>query len=119
MEASVYFCAVDLKNGSYLDVENNAMSAANGVHFFGDTAVGSSGLLRVADCTFVGGTEIFDSALVYLSGSVTLEGGAQWRVEGNNVGAASVLTILYPQYKIQLSGSGTTVVLSHNRQVGG
>ncbi|RNC47976.1 dispersed gene family protein 1 (DGF-1), partial [Trypanosoma cruzi] len=34
MEAPVYFCAVDLKNGGYIDVENNTMSAANGVHFF-------------------------------------------------------------------------------------
>ncbi|RNC33932.1 dispersed gene family protein 1 (DGF-1), partial [Trypanosoma cruzi] len=45
--------------------------------------------------------------------------GAQWRVEGNSVGAASVLTIPYPQYSIQLSGSGTTVALAHNRQVSG
>ncbi|PWU86542.1 dispersed gene family protein 1 (DGF-1) [Trypanosoma cruzi] len=117
MESAVYFCAVDLKNGSYLDVENNAMSAANGVHFFGDTAVGSSGLLRVADCTFVGGTEIFDSALLYLSGSVTFQGGAQWRVEGNNVSAASIISIPHPLQKIKLSGSGTTVSLANNRQV--
>ncbi|KAF8283615.1 putative dispersed gene family protein 1 (DGF-1) [Trypanosoma cruzi] len=117
MESSVYFCAVDLKNSGYLDVENNTMSAANGVHFFGDTAVGSSGLLRVADCTFVGGTEIFDSALLYLSGSVTFQGGAQWRVEGNSVSAASVITMEDALRKIQLSDSGTIVVLAHNRQV--
>ncbi|PWU92306.1 dispersed gene family protein 1 (DGF-1) [Trypanosoma cruzi] len=117
MESAVYFCAVDLKNGSYIDVENNTMSAANGVHFFGDTAVGSSGLLRVADCTFVGRAGVLNSALLYLSGSVTFQGGAQWRVEGNNVSAASVLTILYPLQKIKLSGSGTTVSLANNRQV--
>ncbi|RNC32714.1 dispersed gene family protein 1 (DGF-1), partial [Trypanosoma cruzi] len=119
VESSVYVYAVDVKNGGFIDVENNTMSAVNGVILFGDNTVSSAGLLRVADCTFVGGTETFDPALLHLSGSVTLEGGAQWRVEGNSVGAASVLSILYPQYKIQLSGSGTTVVLSHNRQVGG
>ncbi|EKG06883.1 dispersed gene family protein 1 (DGF-1), putative, partial [Trypanosoma cruzi] len=119
VESSVCINAVDVRNGGHFDIEDNTMSSANGVILFGDTTVRSAGLLRVADCAFVGRTEIFDSALVYVSGSVTLEGGAQWRVEGNNVGAASVLTILYPQYKIQLSGSGTTVVLSHNRQVGG
>ncbi|EAN80703.1 dispersed gene family protein 1 (DGF-1), putative, partial [Trypanosoma cruzi] len=99
VESSVCVYAVDVKNGGYFDVENNTMSAVNGVILFGDTTVSSAGLLRVADCTFFGGTEIFDPALVYLSGSVTLEGGAQWRVEGNSVGAASVLTIPYPQYK--------------------
>ncbi|EKF98847.1 dispersed gene family protein 1 (DGF-1), putative, partial [Trypanosoma cruzi] len=87
VESSVCVNSVGVRNGGYFDVENNAMSSVNGVIFFGDTTVSSAGLLRVADCTFVGGTEIFDSALVYLSGSVTLEGGAQWRVEGNSVGA--------------------------------
>ncbi|EAN82662.1 dispersed gene family protein 1 (DGF-1), putative, partial [Trypanosoma cruzi] len=62
-------------------------------------------------------TEEFESALVYFDGSVTLEGGAQWRVEGNSVGAASVLNIPHFQHKIQLSGSGTTVALAHNRRV--
>ncbi|EAN96239.1 dispersed gene family protein 1 (DGF-1), putative [Trypanosoma cruzi] len=119
VESSVYVYAVDVRNGGFIDVENNTMSAVNGVILFGDNTVSSAGLLRVADCTFVGGTETFDPALLHLSGSVTLEGGAQWRVEGNSVGAASVLTILYPQYKIQLSGSGTTVALANNRQVGG
>ncbi|PWV01920.1 dispersed gene family protein 1 (DGF-1) [Trypanosoma cruzi] len=119
VESSVCINAVDLRNGGHFDIEDNTMSSVNGVILFGDTTVRSAGLLRVADCAFVGRTEIFDSALVYVSGSVTLEGGAQWRVEGNNVGAASVLTILYPQYKIQLSGSGTTVALANNRQVGG
>ncbi|EAN98885.1 dispersed gene family protein 1 (DGF-1) [Trypanosoma cruzi] len=119
VESSVCVYAVDVRNGGYFDMENNTMSAVNGVILFGDTTVRSAGLLRVADCTFVGGTEIFDSALVYLSGSVTLEGGAQWRVEGNGVGAASVLNIPYSWQKIQLSGSGTTVALAHNRQVEG
>ncbi|EKG02656.1 dispersed gene family protein 1 (DGF-1), putative, partial [Trypanosoma cruzi] len=119
VESSVCVTSVDVRNSGYFDIENNTMSSANGVYLFGDTTVRSAGLLRVADCTFFGGTEIFDSALVYLTGSVTLEGGAQWRVEGNNVGAASVLTIPYSQYRIQLSGSGTTVALAHNRQVEG
>ncbi|RNC46463.1 dispersed gene family protein 1 (DGF-1), partial [Trypanosoma cruzi] len=116
VESSVCVNSVGVKNGGYFDVENNTMSSVNGVIFLGDTTVSSAGLLRVADCTF-GGSEVFDSALLHLSGSVTLEGGAQWRVEGNSVGEASVLTIPYPQYKIQLSGSGTTVALAHNRQV--
>ncbi|KAF8292234.1 putative dispersed gene family protein 1 (DGF-1) [Trypanosoma cruzi] len=119
VESSVCVYAVDVRNGGYFDIENNTMSAVKGVILFGDTTVRSAGLLRVADCTFVGGTEIFDSALVYLTGSVTLEGGAQWRVEGNSVGAASVLTIPYSWQKLQLSGSGTTVALAHNRQVEG
>ncbi|KAF8292180.1 putative dispersed gene family protein 1 (DGF-1) [Trypanosoma cruzi] len=119
VESSVCVYAVDVKNGGYFDIENNTMSAVKGVILFGDTTVRSAGLLRVADCTFVGGTEIFDSALVYLTGSVTIEGGAQWRVEGNSVGAASVLTIPYSWQKLQLSGSGTTVALAHNRQVEG
>ncbi|RNF06168.1 dispersed gene family protein 1 (DGF-1), partial [Trypanosoma cruzi] len=119
VESSVCVYAVDVKNGGHFDIENNTMSAVNGVILFGDATVRSAGLLRVADCTFVGGKEIFDPALVYLTGSLTLEGGAQWRVEGNSVSAASVLTIPYPQYRIQLSGSGTTVALAHNRQVEG
>ncbi|RNF07285.1 dispersed gene family protein 1 (DGF-1), partial [Trypanosoma cruzi] len=117
MESCVCVNAVDVKNGGYIDVENNTMSAVNGVNLFGDTTVGSSGLLRVADCTFVGGTEFFDPALVYVSGSVTLEGGAQWRVEGNKMGAASVIGVTKSWHKIFLSGSGTTVVLVHNRRV--
>ncbi|PWU98428.1 dispersed gene family protein 1 (DGF-1) [Trypanosoma cruzi] len=119
VESSVCVYAVDVKNSGYFDMENNTMSAVKGVILFGDNTVRSAGLLRVADCTFVGGTEIFDSTLVYLSGSVTLEGGAQWRVEGNSVGAASVLSIPYSWQKLQLSGSGTTVALAHNRQVEG
>ncbi|RNC33265.1 dispersed gene family protein 1 (DGF-1), partial [Trypanosoma cruzi] len=119
MEASVYVCAVDLKNGGYLDVENNTMNAANGVHFFGDTVVSSAGLLRVADCTFVGRAGVLNSALLYLSGSVTFQGGAQWRVTGNNVSAASIISISRHQHKIQLSGRGTTVALANNRQVEG
>ncbi|RNC36903.1 dispersed gene family protein 1 (DGF-1), partial [Trypanosoma cruzi] len=119
VESSVCVTSVDVRNSGYFDVEDNTMSSANGVYLFGDTTVRSAGLLRVADCAFVGRTEIFDSALVYVSGSVTLRGGAQWRVEGNNVGAASVLTIPYSWQEIQLSGSGTTVALAHNRQVEG
>ncbi|PWU97377.1 dispersed gene family protein 1 (DGF-1) [Trypanosoma cruzi] len=115
VESSVCVCAV-LKGG-YFDVENNTMSAVNGVYVFGDTVVSTAGLLRVADCDFVGSAEFLDSALVYFGGYVTLDGGAQWRVEGNNVGAASVLSIAHAQHKIQLSDSGTTVVLAHNRQV--
>ncbi|RNC36026.1 dispersed gene family protein 1 (DGF-1), partial [Trypanosoma cruzi] len=115
--SALYFHSVDLRNGGYLDVENNTMSAANGVYFFGDTTVSSAGLLRVADCTFVGDKEFLDPTLVYFYGSVTLEGGAQWRVEGNKVSAASVLTIAHAQHKMKLSGSGTAVALAHNRQV--
>ncbi|PWV15988.1 dispersed gene family protein 1 (DGF-1) [Trypanosoma cruzi] len=116
VESSVCVNAVGVKNGGYFDVENNTMRAANGVIFFGDTTVSSAGLLRVADCDFVGGTEFFDPALVYLSGSVTLEGGAQWRVTDNNVSAASVLIIPHSWQEIKLSGSGTTVALARNRQ---
>ncbi|PWU98840.1 dispersed gene family protein 1 (DGF-1) [Trypanosoma cruzi] len=117
VESSVCVNAADVKNGGYFDMENNTMSAVNGVILFGDTTVRSAGLLRVADCTFVGHSSVLNSALVYVSGSVILEGGAQWRVEGNSVGAASVLTIPYSWQKLQLSGSSTTVVLAHNRQV--
>ncbi|ESS61369.1 dispersed protein family protein 1 (DGF-1) [Trypanosoma cruzi Dm28c] len=119
VESSVCINAVDVRNGGYFDIEDNTMSSANGVYLFGDTTVRSAGLLRVADCTFAGSTRVVNSGLLYLDGSVTLEGGAQWRVEGNSVGAASVLSMPLPQHKICLSGSGTTVVLSHNRQVGG
>ncbi|EAN91718.1 dispersed gene family protein 1 (DGF-1), putative [Trypanosoma cruzi] len=117
LESSVCVYAVEVNNGGYLFVENNTMSAANGVYVFGDTSVSSAGLLRVADCIFVGRTKGSYSALLYLDGSVTLEGGAQWRVEGNVVGAVSVLTIPYSWQKIKLSGSGTIVALAHNRQV--
>ncbi|RNC34840.1 dispersed gene family protein 1 (DGF-1), partial [Trypanosoma cruzi] len=117
VESSVCVRPVDVKNGGYFDVENNTMSAVHGVYVFGDTVVSSAGLLRVADCDFVGSTEFLDSALVYFGGYVTLDGGAQWRVEGNSVSAASVLIISHSKCKIQLSGSGTTVVLAHNRQV--
>ncbi|KAF5218585.1 hypothetical protein ECC02_008504 [Trypanosoma cruzi] len=116
--SSVFVSAVNVRNGGYFDVEDNSMSAVNGVYLYGDTTVSSAGLLRVADCTFVESTEVPNSALLCLSGSVTLQGGAQWRVEGNSVGAASVLTIPYSWQKIQLSDSGTTVTLAHNRQVG-
>ncbi|EKF30829.1 dispersed gene family protein 1 (DGF-1), putative, partial [Trypanosoma cruzi marinkellei] len=117
VEASVCVNAVDVRNGGYFDMENNTMRAANGVYLLRDTTVRSAGLLRVADCTFIGRKKGLNSALLYLSGSVTLEGGAQWRVTGNNVSAASVLTIPYSKHSIELSGSGTTVALAHNRQV--
>ncbi|EKF26247.1 dispersed gene family protein 1 (DGF-1), putative, partial [Trypanosoma cruzi marinkellei] len=117
VESSVCVNALDLRNGGYFDVGTNTMSSVNGVILFEDTTVSSSGLLRVANCTFFAGTEVFDPALVYVSGSVKLEGGAQWRVEGNTVGAASVLIISHSWQKIRLSGSGTTVALAHNRQV--
>ncbi|EKF30611.1 dispersed gene family protein 1 (DGF-1), putative, partial [Trypanosoma cruzi marinkellei] len=93
------------------------MSSVNGVILLGATTVSSAGLLRVAECIFVGSTKFLSSALLYFSGSVALEGGAQWRVEGNSVAVASVLNIPYSWQKIQLSGSGTTVALAHNRQV--
>ncbi|EAN81966.1 dispersed gene family protein 1 (DGF-1), putative, partial [Trypanosoma cruzi] len=117
MESSVYAYAIEVNNGGYIDVENNTMSAANGLYLNGDTTVSSAGLLRVADCYFVGRKRLLNSALLYLDGLVTLEDGAQWRVEGNVVVAASVLIIPYSQHKIKLSGSGTTVALAHNRQV--
>ncbi|EAN80868.1 dispersed gene family protein 1 (DGF-1), putative, partial [Trypanosoma cruzi] len=81
LESAVLFESAIVKNGGYFDVENNTMSAANGVYFYGDAFVSSAGLLRVADCTFFGSAEVFDSTLLLLDGSVTLQGGAQWRVE--------------------------------------
>ncbi|RNC42485.1 dispersed gene family protein 1 (DGF-1), partial [Trypanosoma cruzi] len=117
VESSVYVYSVELKNGGCFDVENNKMIAVNGIYFYGDTTVSSAGLLRVADCTFVESTEFFESALVHLDGSVTLQGGAQWRVEGNNVSAVAILSIAHAQNSIELLGSGTTVALAHNRQV--
>ncbi|EKF29385.1 dispersed gene family protein 1 (DGF-1), putative, partial [Trypanosoma cruzi marinkellei] len=117
VESAVYVYAVVVRNGGYFDVENNKMSAVSAIYLNGGMTVSSAGLLRVADCTFVGSTDFFDSSLVYLDSSVTLQGGAQLRVEGNNVSTASLLGITDAQYKIELSGSGTTVVLAHNRQV--
>ncbi|RNC33120.1 dispersed gene family protein 1 (DGF-1), partial [Trypanosoma cruzi] len=114
--SAVYYNDIDVKNGGYIDVENNTISAAIGIHFQFLVSVSSAGLLRVADCTFTGSTEVFNSALVQLYDSVTLRGGAQWRVEGNNVSAASVLSMPFSWYSIRLSGSGTTVSLAHNRQ---
>ncbi|EKF30976.1 dispersed gene family protein 1 (DGF-1), putative, partial [Trypanosoma cruzi marinkellei] len=117
MESSVYVYSVDVRNGGYFGVDKNTMSAANGIYFYEGTTVSSAGLLRVADCTFVGIAVIFESALVYFDGSVTLESGAQWRVEGNNVSTASVLSMTYSRYKIELLGSGTTVAIARNRNV--
>ncbi|KAF5225444.1 hypothetical protein ECC02_001622 [Trypanosoma cruzi] len=116
MESAVCVYAVDVKNGGYFDMENNTMNAVNGVYLFGDTYVSTAGLLRVADCTFASRAEFFESALLYLEGSVTLEGGAQWRVEDNSVSAASVIGMPNSKHKMRLSGSGTTVVLANNRQ---
>ncbi|KAF5218742.1 hypothetical protein ECC02_008307 [Trypanosoma cruzi] len=116
MESAVCVYAVALRNGGYLDLENNTMNAVNGVYLFGDTYVSSAGLLRVADCTFASRAEFFESALLYLEGSVTLEGGAQWRVEDNSVSAAPVIGMPNSKHKMRLSGSGTTVVLANNRQ---
>ncbi|RNF00435.1 dispersed gene family protein 1 (DGF-1), partial [Trypanosoma cruzi] len=109
--SAVCFPAVDVKNGGYIDVENNKMIAVSGIYFYGDTTVRSAGLLRVADCNFIGGKESFDSTLVFLDGSVTLEGGAQWRVEGNKMGAASVIGVTKSWHKFFCTGSSTTVVL--------
>ncbi|EAN95645.1 dispersed gene family protein 1 (DGF-1), putative [Trypanosoma cruzi] len=117
VESFVCVYAVDVRNGGYLDVENNTMIAVSDIYLNGDTTVRSAGLLRVADCILFGSAEFLDSSLLYLAGSVALQGGAQWRVEGNSVSAASVLTIPYSWHKIQLSDSGTTVALAHNRQV--
>ncbi|RNC52579.1 dispersed gene family protein 1 (DGF-1), partial [Trypanosoma cruzi] len=117
LESAFLFESVVVGNGGYFDVENNTMGAVNGIYFYGDTTVSSAGLLRVADCTFAGSTTVLNSVLVYFDGSVILQGGAQWRVEGNGVSAASVLSISYSQHKIELLGSGTTVVLSKNRQL--
>ncbi|PWV01652.1 dispersed gene family protein 1 (DGF-1) [Trypanosoma cruzi] len=117
VESAVYIETFDVGSGGYFDVENNTMSGANGIYLFGGTTVNSAALLRVADCSFAGSTFSFDSTLIYLDSSVTLEGGAQWRVEGNEVSAASVLIMPKSAYIIQVSGSGTTVALAHNRQV--
>ncbi|RNC39836.1 dispersed gene family protein 1 (DGF-1), partial [Trypanosoma cruzi] len=117
LESAVFFESAILKNGGYFDVEDNTMCAVSGIYFYGDIIVSSAGLLRVADCTFAGITLFFEPALVHLDGLVTLEDGAQWRVEGNNVGAASVMGMPKSLYKMRLLGSGTTVVLAHNRLV--
>ncbi|EKF38979.1 dispersed gene family protein 1 (DGF-1), putative, partial [Trypanosoma cruzi marinkellei] len=118
-ESTICVNSVDLRNGGYFDVENNTMSAFIGVWFVKRATVSSAGLLRVADCTFFGRTEFFDLALLYLSDYLILQGGAQCRVEGNNVSAASIITMPRPQHKIHLSGSGTTVVLAYTREVNG
>ncbi|KAF8275369.1 putative dispersed gene family protein 1 (DGF-1), partial [Trypanosoma cruzi] len=114
--SAVYYNYVDVKNGGYIDVENNTMSAAIGIHFQLLVSVSSAGLLRVADCTFTGSTEAFNAALVQLYSSVILQGGAQWRVEGNNVSAASVFIMPSFWYSTRLSDSGTIVSLAHNHQ---
>ncbi|RNC32524.1 dispersed gene family protein 1 (DGF-1), partial [Trypanosoma cruzi] len=117
MGSAVYFNSVDVRNGGYFDIENNTMRAPIGIELFLHATVRSAGLLRVADCTFAGSKRVVNCGLLYLDGSLTLEGGAQWRVEGNEVSAASVLSMPRSQHKIQLSGSGTTVALANNRQV--
>ncbi|EKF31840.1 dispersed gene family protein 1 (DGF-1), putative, partial [Trypanosoma cruzi marinkellei] len=93
------------------------MRAVSGIFLNGGMTVSSAGLLRVADCNFVGSTEFADSSMVYLAGPLTLQGGAQWRVEGNSVSTASVLSITDALQEIELSGSGTTVALANNLQV--
>ncbi|EKF28966.1 dispersed gene family protein 1 (DGF-1), putative [Trypanosoma cruzi marinkellei] len=115
-ESCIYVYAVAAMNGGYFDVENNTMRAVNGLYRNGDT-VSSAGLLRVADCDFVGSMAFSDTALVYFDGWVTFQGGAQWRVEGNNVSATSVIGMPNSWYEIKFFGTGTTVVLAHNRQV--
>ncbi|EKG06802.1 dispersed gene family protein 1 (DGF-1), putative [Trypanosoma cruzi] len=45
MESCVCVNAVDVRNGGYIDVENNTMIAVSGIYFYGDTTVGSAGLL--------------------------------------------------------------------------
>ncbi|EKF32765.1 dispersed gene family protein 1 (DGF-1), putative, partial [Trypanosoma cruzi marinkellei] len=77
VESAVCVHAV-VRNGGYIDVENNTMSAVQGVILYGDTTVSSAGLLRVADCIFFESTGEFESALVCLYGSVNLLSGAQW-----------------------------------------
>ncbi|EAN98822.1 dispersed gene family protein 1 (DGF-1), putative [Trypanosoma cruzi] len=116
LESAFLFEFAVVKNGGYFGVENNTMSAGSGIYFYGDTTVSSAGLLRVADCIFIGFALFFDPALVHWDGSLTLQGGAQWRVEGNGVSAASLIGMPNSLYKIKLSDSGTTVVLAHNRQ---
>ncbi|EAN82449.1 dispersed gene family protein 1 (DGF-1), putative, partial [Trypanosoma cruzi] len=117
VESSVYVYAFDVKNGGYFDSENNTMRAVSGLYVLGETTVSSAGLLRVADCTFIGSTKVSNSALVHFDGSLTLERGAQWRLEGNKVRAASLIGVPKSSHKIALSGSGTTVALAHNRQL--
>ncbi|EAN91817.1 dispersed gene family protein 1 (DGF-1), putative, partial [Trypanosoma cruzi] len=117
LESAVFFESAILMNDGYFDVENNTMIAVSGIYFYGDVIVSFAGLLRVADCTFAGITLFFKPALVHLDGFVTLQGGAQWRVEGNNVTAASVIGMPKSLYKMRLLGSGTAVVLAHNRLV--
>ncbi|KAF5216674.1 hypothetical protein ECC02_010541 [Trypanosoma cruzi] len=117
MGSAVYFHAVDVRNGGYFDIENNTMRAAIGIELFSHATVSTAGMLRVADCTFAGSKRVVNCGLLYLDGSLTLEGGAQWRVEGNNMSAASVIGVPLPTHKIRLSGSGTTVALANNRQL--
>ncbi|EAN81508.1 dispersed gene family protein 1 (DGF-1), putative, partial [Trypanosoma cruzi] len=115
--SAVYYNGVHLRNGGYFVFENNTMSAVNGIFFLLLATVSSTGLLRVADCKFAGSTRFSKFALLYLDGSLMLEDGAQWRVEGNDVTAASVIGVPESFYTIKLSGSGTTVALAYNRQV--
>ncbi|KAF8279665.1 putative dispersed gene family protein 1 (DGF-1), partial [Trypanosoma cruzi] len=115
--SAVYYEGVHLRNGGYFVFENNTMSAVNGIFFLFLATVSSTGLLRVADCKFAGSTRFLNSALFYLDGSLMLEDGAQWCVEGNSVSAASVIGVPESFYKVKLLGSGTTVVLSNNRQM--
>ncbi|EKF26122.1 dispersed gene family protein 1 (DGF-1), putative, partial [Trypanosoma cruzi marinkellei] len=62
VESSVCVNALGVKNGGYFDVEDNTMSSVNGVILLGATTVSSAGLLRVAECIFVGSTKFLNSA---------------------------------------------------------
>ncbi|ESL05767.1 hypothetical protein TRSC58_06571 [Trypanosoma rangeli SC58] len=113
----VYSDAIGVKNGAYFDVESNTMDGVQGIYISSEFAVRSAGLLRVADCTFVGSTHVSDASLFYIaSRRFALESGGQLRVEDNNVSAASILSVAFSLLSPKLSGSGTTVVFAGNRQ---
>ncbi|RNF09681.1 dispersed gene family protein 1 (DGF-1) [Trypanosoma rangeli] len=115
--SAVYADAVGVKNGGYFDVENNTMSGAQGIYIYMGFAVSSAGLLRVADCTFVGSAYASYTSLLYVSSrKFNLESGGQLRVEDNNVSTASVFSVADAWSPLRLSGSGTTVVFARNRQ---
>ncbi|RNE97254.1 dispersed gene family protein 1 (DGF-1), partial [Trypanosoma rangeli] len=115
--SAVYVHALGVKNGGYFDVENNTMSAVQGLYIRLELAVSSTGLLRVADCTFVGSAYASYTSLLYVSSTrFNLESGGQLRLEDNNVSTASVFSVANAWSPLRLSGSGTTVVFARNRQ---
>ncbi|RNF19836.1 dispersed gene family protein 1 (DGF-1) [Trypanosoma conorhini] len=114
--SAVYADSFDVKNGGHFDVENNTISAARGIYVYSGLTVSSAGLLRVADCAFVGNAGDSDSSLFYLFDDIVLQGGGQLRVEDNNVRAAAVLRLPGSGPGFRLSGSGTTVAFARNRQ---